>query len=324
MTVVRRTMWTLGAALVIVAGWGTARNANLPGMLGSSSVVDSSAGAPLTQLAGLQLPFIANQGQVDKRVAYYASTFAGTVFVNRDGALVYVLPAKSPHESLPEAGEHETANAPGGWSLTETFVNGNAHPVAGAAASANVSYFMGADPQHWRPHVPSHTTISLGEVWPGITVQVEAHGRNVEKLFSLAPGVDTSAIRIRVAGANPLVVNAEGALVLGTGLGEVTLTAPIAWQEKNSARIPVAVTYAVQANEYGFTLGSHDPDLPVAIDPLLQSTYLGGSGFNEHGYAITIHPTTSEVYITGRTGSTNFPGFALSLDHNSSCASLLI
>ena len=51
-------------------------------------------------LAGLHLPFVANQGQVDSRVAYYAPTFAGTLFVTREGALVYSLP---------------------GWSLTETL-----------------------------------------------------------------------------------------------------------------------------------------------------------------------------------------------------------
>lgn len=33
------------------------------------------------RLAGLQVPFIVNRGQVDARVAYYAQTFAGTLYV---------------------------------------------------------------------------------------------------------------------------------------------------------------------------------------------------------------------------------------------------
>jgi hypothetical protein len=40
---------------------------------------------------------------------------------------------------------------------------------------------------------------------------------------------------------------------------------------------------------------------------ILQSTYLGGSGWDE-ALAITIHPTTGDVYVAGRTSSTNFPG----------------
>jgi hypothetical protein len=40
---------------------------------------------------------------------------------------------------------------------------------------------------------------------------------------------------------------------------------------------------------------------------ILQSTYLGGSGRDE-ALAIAIHPTTGDVYVAGRTSSTNFPG----------------
>jgi hypothetical protein len=37
----------------------------------------------------LQIPFVANNGQVDKQVKYYAKTFGGTVFVTKEGEIVY-------------------------------------------------------------------------------------------------------------------------------------------------------------------------------------------------------------------------------------------
>ncbi|MBF8278007.1 MAG: hypothetical protein HW390_3080 [Candidatus Brocadiaceae bacterium] len=40
----------------------------------------------------LQAPFIANIGQIDERVRFYAQTFRGTVFVTEDGEIVYSLP----------------------------------------------------------------------------------------------------------------------------------------------------------------------------------------------------------------------------------------
>jgi len=49
-----------------------------------------------------------------------------------------------------------------------------------------------------------------------------------------------------------------------------------------------------------------DPSLPIVIDPILQSTYLGGSG-SDTVYALAIHPTTGEVYVAGNTNSTDFP-----------------
>ena len=38
------------------------------------------------------MPFIANNGQVDEQVEFYAKTFGGTVFVTKDSEIVYVLP----------------------------------------------------------------------------------------------------------------------------------------------------------------------------------------------------------------------------------------
>ena len=44
------------------------------------------------KIGKLQIPFIANEGQADKKVAFYANTFGGTVFVTKDGEIVYALP----------------------------------------------------------------------------------------------------------------------------------------------------------------------------------------------------------------------------------------
>jgi hypothetical protein len=42
------------------------------------------------------------------------------------------------------------------------------------------------------------------------------------------------------------------------------------------------------------------------LTQILQSTYLGGSG-TDTAFALAIHPTTGEVYVAGRTTSTDFP-----------------
>ncbi|HJW85922.1 MAG TPA: hypothetical protein VJ440_04740 [Candidatus Brocadiaceae bacterium] len=43
----------------------------------------------------LQMPFIANNGQVDGQVQFCAKTFGGTVFVTKEGEIVYSLPEGS-------------------------------------------------------------------------------------------------------------------------------------------------------------------------------------------------------------------------------------
>ncbi len=49
--------------------------------------------ALITKTRTLQMPFIANNGQVDEQVTFYAKTFGGTVFVTKEGEIVYSLPS---------------------------------------------------------------------------------------------------------------------------------------------------------------------------------------------------------------------------------------
>src|SRR5712692_1547916 len=81
-------------------------------------------------LAGVRVPFIANEGQVDARVAYYAPTFAGTLFVTRQGELVYTL-----------GGPRTDAERYARWSLTEILLGGRARPVAENRSATGVSTF---------------------------------------------------------------------------------------------------------------------------------------------------------------------------------------
>ncbi len=70
--------------------------------LGIQNLSSASIGDPQLDKAAfaqktkkLQIPFIANNGQVDERVKFYAKTFGGTVFVTNDGEIVYSLPNNS-------------------------------------------------------------------------------------------------------------------------------------------------------------------------------------------------------------------------------------
>ena len=46
----------------------------------------------LTKMSALQVPFLANEGQVDEEVSFYARTFGGTLYVTKKGEMVYSLP----------------------------------------------------------------------------------------------------------------------------------------------------------------------------------------------------------------------------------------
>ena len=249
---------------------------------------------------GLAVPFVANAGQTDPGVVYSASTFSGTVFVTKEGELVYALPA-------PEHRDAARLRAPAtGWTLTERFVDGHPTPIGAHAAATHVSTFVGSDPTGWQRDTASYADVDLGTVWPGISVALTAHGKQVEKVFTVEPGAVPDAIRVRVAGAESLAAAADGGLLLHTGVGDVRLTPPVAYQEIAGTRRTLPAHYAISGDEYGFRVSGYDPTFPVVIDPLLQATPLGGSG-DDQAIALAIGPA-GDVYVAGSTGSFNFPG----------------
>lgn len=299
---------------------GAFRNARrvAAGALGVAALLVSEAqgaavqreGAATRSLGALSLPFIRNEGQMDPAVAYYAATFAGTVFVTRNGEIVYALPEGRRGPIGPRDSEDllRRLEPLPGWSLAESLVGGRPKPQTEEPSAARANFFLGSDPAAWRTGVQMARSVSLGEVWPGIHVSLHARSRTVEKVFTIAPGADPSRIRIRVGGARSLRVDDCGALEIGTGLGPVVLSAPVAYQERDGVRAMVDVAYEAAAGEYGFRLGPHEATLPVVVDPLLQSTFLGGAG-EDTVNRLAVHPTSGDVYVAGYTSSP-FPGTA--------------
>ena len=249
-------------------------------------------------MAGLQLPFVENAGQTDASVGFYAQTFAGTTYVTRAGELVYSLPAKDGNP---------------GWTLVERFKQGNLQPVGKDANVSQVSYIKDQNGKAITQNAATFGKLDLGEVFDGVRIELIAHGDSVEKVYTLAPGAHAEAIRMTLAGATTLTQDADGALLAQTGNGPVRFSVPVAWQEKDGAKTPVKVSYAINKNGYGFELGDYDHSRAVMIDPLLQATYLGGNG-QERVKAIAVSPFTGDVYVTGFTrapGSgfvNDFPG----------------
>src|SRR5262245_54620436 len=254
------------------------------------------------RLGHLAVPFVENAGQSDPRVAYYAPTFSGTVFVTGQGEVVYALPAAG-HRAQAARLEEPAS----GWTLTESFVDGHPASVGAHSAATHLSAFVGGGRARWQPDVASYADVALGAVWPGISVRLSAYGKQVEKVFTVEPGAVPDRIRVRVAGAQALAVADDGALVAHTGVGDVRLTPPVAYQEVAGTRRMLPAQYAISDDEYGFRVSGYDPTLPVVIDPLLQATFLGGSDVDQ-AFALAIAPTTGDVYVAGFTASINFPG----------------
>ena len=249
-----------------------------------------------SKLAKLALPFIQNIGQVNSQVEYYAQTFAGTVFVTSHGLRYSFMQ----HDFKPNS---NVGTRISGIAVDETFIGsyGTINPRGIDKSSSQVSYFVG-NKDSWKSNAPTYNTLSLGSVWPQVDITLKAYGKSTEKIFTIHPGGNVNSIRVALDGINSISVDKEGKLLIGTQLGTVSMTRPVAYQEINGMRHGIEVSYVVSGNSYGFTVGNYDKHFPLIIDPLLASKTLG-SGYDTD----MARDRSGNVYITGFTGAPNYP-----------------
>lgn len=250
-----------------------------------------------------------NQGQLSDNVKFYAKTFAGSVAVTSDGGIVYSI---SPKRDDLQGKADNKQKAIKEVSIKERITGGKVDLIKGEGETvARVNYFRGTDPSNWRSNIPAYDVVSLGEVYDGIELKLKAYGSNVEKLFYVKPAAIPENIKVRMEGAKSLRINDHGELVVETGAGDIKYTKPIAYQQKGHGaggkdqRKYVEVAYVINGNEYGFELGNYDKSKELVIDPLLASSFLGGSD-NDFGSYIAADKS-GNIYIAGETSSPDFP-----------------
>jgi len=171
----------------------------------------------------------------------------------------------------------------------------------------SVSSFRGADWDKRLQQISAYRAVDLDDIYPGIDLRLKAYGDNVEKLFRVRAGAHPADIKVKLTGADRLNINIDGELEAETELGVVIFTKPVAYQREGGRTRFVDVAYVIRGTEYGVTLGDYDKDKTLVIDPLLAGTFLGGSGLDGHLDTSMALDTEGNVYVAGRTQSSDFP-----------------
>ncbi len=189
-------------------------------------------------------------------------------------------------------------------------------PIAIRFVGANpTAAIAGADPHATRIHhirnpgygdereVPAYGRVAIIGVYPGIDVAFHGKARELEYDLIVAPGADPSRVAFRIEASDRASLDGAGELVLGA----FRLKRPIAYQDVDGERQPVASEFAIDDGDVvRIRVGEYDLTRTLVIDPVVSyATYLGGNNV-EQGTAIAVD-SAGNAYVTGYTSSTDFP-----------------
>ena len=257
----------------------------------------------------LPLCFEANQGQTDTSVKFLSRGSGYTLFLTSDEAVfsLYEASANTPPVRSQER-RRPVVMSTNNTVLRMKFVDANptAKVIGSEELAGKSNYFIGNDPKRWLTGVPTYAKVKYEGVYSGIDLLYHGNPQQLEYDFVVAPGADPRRIQLDVLGAKRISRGQNGDLVFHLRQGEVRWHKPVVYQEKGHTRQEIGVQYAIAgANRVGFEFAKYDARRPLYIDPLLYSTYLGGSGA-DNGSGIAVD-SAGNAYVTGATSSANFP-----------------
>ncbi len=189
----------------------------------------------------------------------------------------------------------------------ELVFEGSKRPVISMdmPSPTRFNYFTGDNPALWKREVPTYRRVLFKGIYPGVDLLLTAlQGGKVEFQWLMSPGVDPSAISLRVEGGE-ILRSGDGFEVVKDGKPLLSVRNVRAYQGARMLDIEVKV----EGKKVSFDVSGYDPRYALVIDPdlatLTSSSFLGG-GFHDYIYDMAVD-ASGNVYVVGYTWSDNFP-----------------
>jgi len=234
--------------------------------------------------------FNENRGQFDEAIRFVAITDFGKV-IFYDSRIVYAL-------NRYEAGKIFAVDY-----VTLTFPGSNVVKPKGMGLESHQSNFFIGDSKDWVVGARNYRSIVYQGLWDGIDFIYEFRENGLKYEFIIAPLVPIDRLTIAVEGAS--LNRNTNSVTFDTGTSHLTDGQLTVKYENSDQSLPAV--FIGQGDRFGFSVPQRDILKALVIDPLVYSTYMGGSGtYGDSGQSIAVD-SSGNAYVTGSTTSTDFP-----------------
>jgi hypothetical protein len=178
--------------------------------------------------------------------------------------------------------------------------------------NVSVTHIIGDDLEEWTTTADTWGAVRYRDLWAGgidlryVAMSGEGLINGFKSDFILTEtSADPADIAVEVSGAESLVVSADGqTLTIVTALGNITQEV---YMYEMTTEEPISGNFTVDGLVFGFEVDPGAEWTKLVVDPLIYSTFLGGTATDEEGWDIYLDQATGEVYATGFTASNNWP-----------------
>ncbi len=268
------------------------------------------------QAGSNEMYFIENKGQWSSEVLFLARLRGLNAWITKSGVTYdhFMITQIESRQNFAHLPPHEKEQAESnnysirGHVVKLAFMDANENPSAQGdmPGTAVHNYFLGNDPGKWATGVSLFGQVDIDQVVDGISVKYYFDQGNLRYDYHVLPGADVGNLMFRLEGQDEWQINDAGELEIGTCLGIVNHGKIYAYQHIGGEEQEVSCSFVrLPDGSLGMIVGDYDPALPLIIDPMVFSTYLGGNGY-ESNPAVALGADGS-VYVTGQTSSSNFP-----------------
>ena len=266
--------------------------------------------SPTAAFGAVPIAFEKNVGQVDAEVSFLARAPGASFFLTRDEA-VFVLSDRG------ETGDARASQAseevsPSTVRMKLVGANHERTAVGESELPGKTSYLRGKDPARFHTNAPRYERVRVPEAYEGVDVVYHAgegssrDRSSLEYDFEVRAGASAERIALGFDGADALLRQDDGDLLVRTGERSLTMKAPVAYQTIDGRRREVAADYRVEGSTARIVVGEYDHTAPLVVDPLVRfSSFLGGAAA-ERVTCLT-RDGAGNLYVSGSTTSLDFP-----------------
>lgn len=232
-----------------------------------------------------------NAGQWDERIEYKLDITLGEVLIEKN-RFVYHLNDSKTKAHAHDKHEHEghSKEEIKFHTITSTFLGANWKDIKleKNPSAFYRNYILGNDKSKWKSKVYSYSKVQMMDVYDGVDLILNTESNDLNYSFKLSPGISSSIIQRKFEGQDLLEIDEKGNLHIHNRFGEITESAPIAWNLIDGKRKYIPIKFKIENDivTFDFPKG-YDKNYVLIIDPNITFSSFTGSTADNWGMSAT-------------------------------------